>query len=60
VRRGDMVALVYLAPGVQLTTRARAMEDGAVGQTVRLTNPTSNRTIDAIVTGPNMARAVAQ
>jgi flagella basal body P-ring formation protein FlgA len=59
VRRGEMVSLVYLSPGIELTTRARALEDGAVGQSVRLQNTTSNRTIDAIVTGPSMARAVA-
>lgn len=58
VRRGETVSLVYLAPGLSLTTRARALEDGAMGQSVRLLNTVSNRTVDAIVTGPNMARAV--
>lgn len=60
VRRGETVALVFLSPGIQLSTRARSLDDGAVGDTVRLVNPTSNRTVDAIVTGPNMARAVIQ
>jgi hypothetical protein len=32
VRRGDMVTLVYQAPGMSLTMRARALEDGAIGQ----------------------------
>lgn len=57
VRRGEMVTLVYAAPGMSLTMRARAMEDGAVGQSVRLQNTSSNRTIDAIVTGPGAAEA---
>lgn len=60
VRRGENVSLVYLSPGLSLTTRARAMEDAALGQNVRLLNTVSNRTIDAVVTGPNMARAVTQ
>lgn len=57
VRRGETVTLVYAAPGMSLTMRARALEDGAVGQSVRLLNISSNRTIDAVVTGPGAARA---
>ncbi|HYD86938.1 MAG TPA: flagellar basal body P-ring formation chaperone FlgA [Vitreimonas sp.] len=57
VRRGESVTLVYEAPGMSLTMRARALEDGAVGQSVRLLNTSSNRTIDAVVTGPGAARA---
>lgn len=59
IRRGEMVSIVYLAAGVQLSMRARALEDAAVGQSVRLTNTSSNRTIEAIVTAPGMARAVS-
>ncbi len=58
VRRGDMVSIVFLSAGLQLSMRARAMEDAAVGQSVQLMNTTSNRPIDAIVTAPGMARAV--
>jgi flagella basal body P-ring formation protein FlgA len=57
VRRGETVTLVYQAPGMSLTMRARALEDGAIGQPVRLMNTSSNRTIDAVVTGPGAARA---
>lgn len=57
VRRGQMVTLVYQVPGVMLSTRARALEDGAVGQAVRLQNMSSDRTIDAVVTGPGAAQA---
>jgi flagella basal body P-ring formation protein FlgA len=60
VRRGDTVTIVVQAPGVTLSSRARALEDGAVGQTVRFLNLTSNRTIEASVTGPNAARAELQ
>ncbi len=57
VRRGETVTLVYQAPGMSLTMRTRALEDGAIGQPVRLMNTSSNRTIDAVVTGPGAARA---
>ncbi len=57
VRRGDFVNLIYEAPGMSLSMRARALEDGAIGQGIRLINTASNRTIDAVVTGPGAARA---
>lgn len=57
IHRGEPVTLVYEAPGIQLSMRTRALEDGAVGQGVRLLNTVSNRTIDAVVTGPGAARA---
>ncbi len=59
VRRGETVTLVYQVPGVALSLRARALEDGSVGQSVRFLNTSSNRTIDAVVTGPGAARAEA-
>jgi flagella basal body P-ring formation protein FlgA len=57
IRRGESVNLVYQAPGMSLNMRARALEDGAIGQPIRLQNTSSNRTIDAVVTGPGAARA---
>jgi hypothetical protein len=57
VRRGESVTLVYAAPGMSLSMRARALEDGAVGDNVRFLNTSSNRTIEAVVTGPGAARA---
>jgi flagella basal body P-ring formation protein FlgA len=55
VRRGDTVVMVYVAPGVQLTTRGKAMNDAAIGQSVKLTNLQSNKIVDAIVTAPGTA-----
>lgn len=57
VRRGEMITLDYAVPGISLSMRARALEDGAVGDNVRFLNVSSNRTIEAIVTGPGAARA---
>ncbi|MBI1252292.1 MAG: flagellar basal body P-ring formation protein FlgA [Alphaproteobacteria bacterium] len=60
VRRGEMVTLVYVAPGMQLTTRARAMQNGAIGDVIRVTNLQSNTAVDATVTGPGAASASAR
>lgn len=57
IRRGDTVLLVFVAPGMQLTTHARATQDGAVGAHIRLVNLQSNRAVDAVVTGPGAAAA---
>ncbi|MFT3727326.1 MAG: flagella basal body P-ring formation protein FlgA [Terricaulis sp.] len=57
VRRGEAVLLTYQVGGVSLSTRVQAMDNGAVGQSLRFTNPTSNRIIMATVTGPGAASA---
>jgi flagella basal body P-ring formation protein FlgA len=57
IKRGDLVTLVYIAPGLQLTTRAKALSDGIAGGPIRLVNLQSNRTVDAVVTGPGAASA---
>jgi flagella basal body P-ring formation protein FlgA len=57
IHRGDTVTLVYIAPGLQLTTRAKALNDAAIGGAVRLVNLQSNRAVDAVVTGPATASA---
>lgn len=59
VRRGEMITLVFVAPGLQLTTRARAQENGAVGQTIRAINLQSNRQVDVLITGTGAATANA-
>ncbi|MES1156896.1 MAG: flagella basal body P-ring formation protein FlgA [Alphaproteobacteria bacterium] len=55
VHRGDTVLLTFEQPGIQLSTHARATADGAVGQTLRFVNLSSNRTIEATITGPGAA-----
>ncbi|MEJ0023022.1 MAG: flagellar basal body P-ring formation chaperone FlgA [Alphaproteobacteria bacterium] len=51
IKRGDTVVMVYVAPGLQLTARGKALSDAAVGQTIRLTNLQSSKTVEAVVTG---------
>lgn len=59
IRRGETATVSFQSTGVSLSMRARALEDGAVGQSVRFLNVSSNRTIEAIVTGPGAARVDA-
>jgi len=57
IRRGDAVMLIYQSGGVTLSMRTQAMQDAAVGQSVRLMNPSSNRVVLGVVTGPGAASA---
>jgi flagella basal body P-ring formation protein FlgA len=53
VRKGDLVTMALNTPGMQLTAQGKAVEDGAMGTSIRVTNTQSNRVIDAVVVGPN-------
>lgn len=55
VKKGDVLRVVYAADGIMLTVKGRAAEDGQLGQTIRITNVDSNRTIDARITGSGQA-----
>jgi flagella basal body P-ring formation protein FlgA len=59
VGRGSAVSMVLETPGLRVTARGRALEDGALGQAIRVVNVDSNRTVDAVVTGPNTVAIVA-
>lgn len=58
VRQGQSVLLtVALGNGLSITARVDAMQDGKMGEQVRLKNPESGRLVSGIVTGPNAVRA---
>ena len=57
IRRGDTVTLTFAAPGLRLTTRAKAQADARAGDPVKLVNLQSNRPVDAVATGPGAASA---
>lgn len=59
VSRGDLVTLMFEARGIQLSVRARAMENAADGELARFVNLQSNRTVEAMVDGPGRARVFA-
>jgi flagellar basal body P-ring formation protein FlgA len=44
---------------MRLSVRGRALGDGAAGAMIKVLNPQSNKTLDAIVEGPGVARVLA-
>ncbi len=56
VARGETVRVVYRSGPLTLTTRARALESAPEGAVARFMTLQSNRTIEAVVTGPGQAR----
>ncbi len=50
VRKGEMVECVDMGAGFAVSTNMVAMEDGAVGQAIRVKSPTSANSITATVT----------
>lgn len=51
VAKGDLVTIVYEAPGLLITLRGRANEAGAMGDVVSVTNPQSKRVLQGKVSG---------
>ncbi len=56
VEKGSTVAITYRLANMSLSTRGRALEDGALGESIRVVNPRSHRTIEVEVTGFNQAQ----
>lgn len=51
IQKGDLVDMQVKTENMLVSARGRALGDGAMGETIRVTNASSNRTIDAVVTG---------
>jgi flagella basal body P-ring formation protein FlgA len=51
VQRDQSVVVVYQTPGLYLTTRGKALENGAEGDVVNVLNLQSKRTVTGVVTG---------
>jgi flagella basal body P-ring formation protein FlgA len=58
VHRGDMVTLHYEAPGIVLSMRGKAVEAGALGDTVSVLNEQSKRTIQGVISSPGHVTVV--
>ena len=56
VSRGALVTLVLDYHGMALTAQGRAMDQGALGDTVRVTNTHSNLTVEGVIDGTNRVR----
>ncbi|MCF4166579.1 flagellar basal body P-ring formation chaperone FlgA [Zavarzinia compransoris] len=51
VPKGSLVTLRVSLPGIELTTMAKSMEQGALGEVIRVMNMSSMRSVQAVVTG---------
>jgi len=56
IRKGDPVTLIYATKGVKLTVDGVAQADAAMGDSLRVLNTYSKRTLDAVASGPGEAR----
>ena len=56
VGRGEPVSITFTEGSLVLTAKGKALQSGAKGDTVRVTNINSSRTIDAIVIGNNQVQ----
>ena len=57
VERGEPVFITYKSGAITLTAKGKALQSGAKGDLVRVTNINSSRTIDATVNGTNQVIA---
>jgi len=51
VKRNELVTMVVKSEVMQLTAQGRALENGAMGDVVRVLNTGSKKTVEGIVTG---------
>lgn len=56
VKKGAAVTMLLDTGKLQLTSKGRALENGAKGDLIRIANSTSNRVIEAIVEDDNLVR----
>lgn len=56
IARGSQVTMVFESGSLQITTQGRALSDGAVGETVRVVNLASSRTVEGRVEGSGVVR----
>lgn len=56
IAKGALVDMNYVSGSLVLLARGRAMESGAVGDTIDILNPRSNRTIQGVIESPNSVR----
>lgn len=53
VKKGSQVWVVYRAGNLTINSSARALENGARGEVIRILNTRSNQTLEGVVTGPD-------
>jgi flagella basal body P-ring formation protein FlgA len=56
VKSGQLVSVTLTQGAIQAKSVARAMEQGTIGQTIRVRNEATNNQFDVVVTGPQTAK----
>ncbi|MBD8890417.1 flagellar basal body P-ring formation chaperone FlgA [Roseibium litorale] len=59
IARGEKVTITYELPGLKLTTRGQALEDGAEGDVIDIQNLQSKRTIPGVVLSRGQVRVTS-
>ncbi|MDL2227084.1 flagellar basal body P-ring formation chaperone FlgA [Deltaproteobacteria bacterium OttesenSCG-928-M10] len=58
VRRGEMVTIIAQTGGLKVTASGQARQDGALGDTINVTNLDSKKNISARIIGPNTVEVI--
>ncbi len=58
VKRGDMVTIIAQQGGLKVTASGQARQDGALGDTISVTNLSSKKNIAGRVIGPNQVEII--
>jgi len=56
VQRGANVTMQLESPGLSVVAQGVAMDPGAIGEQIRVMNPSSRATVEAVVIGPGQVR----
>ncbi|HEY9078904.1 flagellar basal body P-ring formation chaperone FlgA [Magnetovibrio sp.] len=60
IAKGATVTMVLSTPSMRLTAKGKALESGATGDTIRISNSQTSTVIEGVVTGPGQVRVDAQ
>jgi flagella basal body P-ring formation protein FlgA len=55
VKRNDLVTITYKSGPIQLSSKARSLGNGSIGDSLQFLNTSSKKTFEAKVTGPQQA-----
>ncbi len=56
--QGSRLRIAYQVPGMSLTVIGEALEDGALGEVIRIRNTTTHNVFEARILGPGTAEAI--
>lgn len=56
ISRGAQVTMIYQTGSLTITTQGRALSEAAIGQTIRVVNTASSRTVEGVVEAAGLVR----